>query len=300
MHGYDNPNEYLGKNLAIFHSTEQLENDVIPFNEEVKKHGTYNGEIRHITKEGKAFPTLMTSTLLKDQQGNPFAIAGIAKDITERKQAEEEIKISRERLKILNKIIRHDLSNDFNVIRSAVRIFKDNFNAEMLDEIEKRAERSINTIDDYKNYESFIDSNTNLYEIEITDLINNLIFEFPKIKFNIEGEGKVFADDALGSVFTNLISNSIKHGDSSKIDISISSDKNICKIMFMDDGKEIPDKIKDKIFEEGFVFGKAGHTGIELHIVRKTIEHYGGYISVEDNKPQGTIFIIRLRNALQD
>ena len=101
MHKYESPKDYLGKNLAIFHSKEQLENDVIPFNEEVKKHGTYGGEVGHITKEGKIFPTLMTSTLLKDPQGNPFAIAGIAKDTTERKKAEEALMESENNLRTL-------------------------------------------------------------------------------------------------------------------------------------------------------------------------------------------------------
>jgi len=90
MHGYENPEDYSGRNLEIFHSKEQLENDVIPFNKKVKTQGTYSGEVEHITKEGKIFPTLMTTTLLKDPQGNPFALAGIAKDITESKQLEKD------------------------------------------------------------------------------------------------------------------------------------------------------------------------------------------------------------------
>ena len=91
MHGYMNPKDYLGKNLAIFHNKEQLKNEVILFNEEVKKYGTYSGEVGHITKDGKVFTTLMTSTLLKDTNGEPFAIVGIAKDITDRKQVESEL-----------------------------------------------------------------------------------------------------------------------------------------------------------------------------------------------------------------
>jgi len=72
----------------------------------------------------------------------------------------------------------------------------------------------------------------------------------------------------------------------------------MCRIKFADNGIGIPDKIKNKIFDEGFFFGKTGNTGIGLHIVRKTIEQLGGTVSVEDNQPEGAIFNIYLRRVI--
>lgn len=104
MHGYKSSKNLLGKNLKIFHNKKQLENDVIPFNEEVKKNGTCSREVGHITKEGKTFPTLMTSTLLEDAQGNPFAMVGIARDITERKRVEEKLISRNKELELFNEV----------------------------------------------------------------------------------------------------------------------------------------------------------------------------------------------------
>jgi len=224
----------------------------------------------------------------------------LQKEIAKRKKAEKVIKLGRERLKMLNKIIRHDLSNDFTVIKSAVKIFARTSNKKMLNEIENRTEKSLQTITDYKKYEQFIDTNIDLVEIELTDLFSKLIVEFPKINFNIEGECKVLADDALKSVFINLISNSIIHGKSSQIDINISSDNNNCTLKFGDNGNGIPDEIKQKIFQEGFHYGKYGHTGIGLHIVKKTIDYYGGSISVKNNAPRGAVFVIILKKVLNE
>jgi signal transduction histidine kinase len=204
---------------------------------------------------------------------------------------------SNERLKILNKIIRHDLSNDFVVIKSAVDIFKIKGNPSILDEINKRVLKSLETISDYKKYELFIESNSKLKIYELSRLINEVVIDFPKINFRIEGKCKVFADDALHSVFQNLINNSIKHGNASEIEILLSSDKNECKILFSDNGSGIPNKIQDKIFNEGYLYGKTGHTGIGLHIVKEVIERFGGSINVKDNQPTGAIFIINLRKA---
>ena len=88
MHNYKNLKDLLGKDIAIFHNKKQFRNEVIPFNEKVKKHGTFSGEVGHVTKEGNPFPTTMSSTILKDEQGNPYAIAGVARNIAERKKAE--------------------------------------------------------------------------------------------------------------------------------------------------------------------------------------------------------------------
>jgi len=263
-----------------------------------ENHTHYDGETVNKTLDGELLNVFIKLNVVPGYEKDYSRVLISLMDITGQKKAEEGLRSGRERLKLLNQIIRHDLSNDFIVIKSAINIFRRSTEEKMIDEIESRADKSLETIDTYRKYESFIDSNADLNKIEVVDLINELIVEFANVKFKIEGKGNVFADDALNSIFTNLITNSIKHGNASQIDINISSENSMCKIMFKDNGTGIPDKIKGKIFDEGFFHGKAGHTGIGLHIVKKTIERYGGTISVEDNTPSGTVFIINLRKAL--
>ena len=263
-----------------------------------ENHTHYDGETVNMTLDGELLNVYIKLNVVPGYEKDYSRVLISLMDITGQKKAEEGLRSGRERLKLLNQIIRHDLSNDFIVIKSAINIFRRSTEEKMIDEIERRADKSLETIDTYRKYESFIDSNADLNKIEVVDLINELKVEFANVKFKIEGNCNVFADDALNSIFTNLITNSIKHGNASQIDINISSKNNMCKIMFKDNGTGIPAKIKNKIFDEGFFYGKAGHTGIGLHIVKETIERYGGTISVEDNTPSGTVFIINLRKAL--
>ncbi|MEM2716548.1 MAG: ATP-binding protein, partial [Archaeoglobaceae archaeon] len=67
------------------------------------------------------------------------------------------------------------------------------------------------------------------------------------------------------------------------------------EIRIADFGKGIPDEVKPRIFEEGFTYGEKASTGLGLYIVKRLVERYSGEIKVEDNKPKGTVFVIRLR-----
>ncbi|MCD6329028.1 MAG: PAS domain S-box protein, partial [Candidatus Cloacimonetes bacterium] len=227
------------------------------------------------------------------------AVAAELASIIERKQAEEELKISRERLKIANSVLRHDIANDIVVIDSALNIYRDEGDETMLDEIKKRVEKSLSTIQRQRDQERFIDSHAALDEYDMEKVANGVINNYPDIEINVTGTGKAYADNAVYSVFENIISNAIKHGKTTKMDIDISSDEEFCIIKFVDYGIGIPNKIKDEIFDEGFQYGETGHTGIGLYIVQKTIDEYDGFVTVEDNKPNGAAFVIRLRKIIE-
>lgn len=101
MHDYESADELLGQNLSIFHNKEQLISDVKSFNRKVMENEHFSGEVGHIRRDGTIFPTQMTTTMLKDKNDNPIAMAGVATDISERKLAEEELAKHHEHLEEL-------------------------------------------------------------------------------------------------------------------------------------------------------------------------------------------------------
>ena len=227
------------------------------------------------------------------------AVAAELASIINRKHADEELKINRERLKTANSILRHDITNDIVVIKSALDIYRDEDDETMLDEIEKRVKKSLNTINKQRDQERFIDSHSDLDEYQMEKVAYDSIKNFPDIKINVAGTGTAYADNAIYSVFENIIDNAVKHGKTTKMDIDIHSDEMYCEIRFVDYGIGIPDEYKHRIFDEGFSYGKTGHTGIGLYIVWQTIEDYDGEVFVEDNKPQGAVFIVHLRKTIE-
>jgi len=216
-------------------------------------------------------------------------------------QLEKSLKMSRNQLKMLNRIIRHDLANDFTVIRSAVNIFKKTSKAEMLDEIEKRVKKSLATITYFKDYEASInlESNSKLKKIELLKLINNVILGFPDIKFNIHGNCKVIADDSLEIVFAYLITNSITFGNSSQIDITTLVDNEQCIIEYMDNGLGFPNRPEKNKTDKEHLEAKVAHNSIRMHIIKKMIESFGGTTSVKTNGSRNKEIVIKLNTVIK-
>ncbi|MBU1863379.1 MAG: response regulator [Candidatus Omnitrophica bacterium] len=100
MHGYESEKGLVGKQLSIFHTDEQMRNNVQPFNSLVRRNGFNQGEIGHKKKNGTSFPTWMSVTLLKNQNNQPAGLLAITHDITYRKKAEEELKHQKNELDI--------------------------------------------------------------------------------------------------------------------------------------------------------------------------------------------------------
>ena len=91
MHGYKT-SELIGSQLSIFHNEEQKQR-VGRLNERLLKEGSYVAkEVWHKRKDDTIFPTLMNATLIKDNEAKPLFLACTAVEITELKQAEQEMR----------------------------------------------------------------------------------------------------------------------------------------------------------------------------------------------------------------
>ncbi len=226
---------------------------------------------------------------IKDENGLGKTV--ILHDITDRKKAEDKIRQLNEELMLINKIVRHDILNDLQIIQGFLEMeYKGD--KEIFEKLMKRIEKSVRLMKRAKDLEH-IASIEEMKEYDMRKVVESVAKGYDA-KINIEGECRIKADDSIYSLIDNIIMNAIIHGKASKIDILLEENEE-CVIKIADNGSGIPDEIKSKIFEERFSYGDAKGSGLGLYIVKKIVEKFDGSIEVKDNEPRGAIFIIKLR-----
>jgi PAS domain S-box-containing protein len=247
-----------------------------------------------INKEGKMIPMEITRTeIILDEEKKEIMTFIDLEDKIRAKEAQEKLN---DFLKQVNKILRHDISNDLMVVDNSASMYKSTGKEEHLDRIHKSVERSYDLINKMKELEESLSIDTILQSYDARSVIEEISKNFD-LEIRIHGDGSIVADNAVYSVFRNIISNAIKHGTATTIEVNIEGKEEQCSISFSDNGNGIPEEVKEKIFFEGFSHGKKGGTGIGLFVVSKTMERYGGSVSVQANEPKGSKFILTFPSA---
>ncbi len=228
-------------------------------------------------------------------QGDEATFFAVA-DITELKVLEKMLKDRNELMMLINSILRHDILNDLTAILGLIEAYESLHDESILEKIKSRILDASKMIKRMKELEVLISEGGELKPVEVRSVVEEV-----KAKHDAEvrlmGNCRFMADDAIYSVFDNLIRNAINHGKSEIVEISCEQNEDFCEIRVADYGEGIPDEIKEKIFERGTRFGEGGVMGLGLYIVRKVIERYGGRVRVEDNYPKGTVFVLELKRA---
>jgi len=104
--------------------------------------------------------------------------------------------------------------------------------------------------------------------------------------------------DRIDQVVTNLVSNAVKYGGGSPIDVGI-ADRGECAAFWVRDrGEGIPPGKQERIFER-FERGEANHNhsgglGLGLWIVREIVQAFGGEIDVDSQVGVGSTFHVTL------
>ncbi len=113
----------------------------------------------------------------------------------------------------------------------------------------------------------------------------------------VKDDVRVMADPLqLGRVFTNILKNaiqSIPEGRTGEIAAELKIQGKLVIVEFSDNGKGIPESLRDKIFSPNFSTKNSG-MGLGLAISRKIVEQLGGAITYQTKEGVGTTFTITL------
>jgi signal transduction histidine kinase len=96
----------------------------------------------------------------------------------------------------------------------------------------------------------------------------------------------------LMQVFSNFLSNALKHTEKGRIVVGCRKEKYYMRFWVTDTGHGIPEDDLPHVFERFYQAGnhQAGGTGLGLAIARRIVDHLKGEIGVESRENEGTTF----------
>jgi signal transduction histidine kinase len=251
----------------------------------------YPLEIQH--KEGKITPVMYNATVYRDESGNVKGVFAAARDITERKRAEESLHLANKKLTLLTSITRHDINNQLTVLMGFLTILKKKQPDPALNEyfvkVSAAAQRISSMIKFTKEYDN-IGVNAPVWQ-DCHKLVDTAAKEAPLGKIMVKNDfpagAEVFADPLIVKVFYNLMDNAVRYGGKiTTIRFSVEAAGDDHLIVCEDDGDGVVAGEKEKIFERGF--GK--NTGLGLALSREILSITGITIKETGEPGKGARF----------
>jgi PAS domain S-box-containing protein len=288
-------------------------------------------EIEFIRKDGTRIFVEVSSRLIY-QNGRPTGVQGIARDISERKRAEEQRKQLEDQLLQAQKMesigtlaggVAHDFNNMLTAIIGNIQLVLESTPAESLDypmliEIEKAATRATALTRQLLTFSRrqpierrTIDLNATI--AELSQMLQRLIGEHVDVVIRLGDQlSPIFADPAqIQQVVMNLALNArdaMPSGGELLITTrQVDLDEQACRsqpwarpgryvqLIVGDTGTGMDTELQQRIFEPFFTTKERGKgTGLGLSVVYGIIKQHEGFVQVDSATDRGTTFTIFL------
>jgi PAS domain S-box-containing protein len=283
----------------------------------------YELEIRH--RDGHVTPVLYNASIYRDETGNVAGVFAAARDISERKELENQLRQS-QKMEAIGTLA-GGVAHEFNNIMTAVigygsllklKLTNDSVLLSKVNALLHAADRAAVLVRSLLSFSRKQGSELKLTDLNelvsrVGELMQRLIREDIVLKVSLaEGLHSVMADNSqLEQILVNLLNNAqdaMPNGG--EISISTSSVElggeffethgfgepgRYAVITFSDNGEGMEEEICQKIFEPFFTTKEVGKgTGLGLSICYGIIKQHNGYIICDSEPGKGTIFTIYL------
>lgn len=322
--------EILGKNFRKFYSAEDLAQRLPErLLSKAVNEGKAIQEGWRIRKDGSRFWGSITITALHDSHNNTIGFSKVTRDLTEKKQAEEQQAAYTKELLEQNKeleqfayIASHDLQEPLRKIKTFADILQQNLTSPAvatmyLEKIDHSANRMSQLIQSILSYSRLSKLTDEFAAISLSDVIDNVRQDYELLINEKNAQIVCYplpvviaSAPQMNQLFANLIANSLKYCvrppvitiTSSQVakseihnqPVNLSSSTYL-QIAVQDNGIGFDEKYVDKVFG---IFQRlhSRHsyegTGIGLALCKRIMENHNGFITAKSTPDVGSTFLV--------
>lgn len=209
----------------------------------------------------------------------------------------EQIESDRDRFRLLNYLVGHDIPNLLNIVLGRGELLKSEVEtASQRKHVELILKNANEIVEITETVHQLTHSNA-LEEVDLSEVLRKELervdstYADAEVKEvgNVPSSPYVLGNNLLYSLFGNLISNAIEHNDSPTptVEVSVESNGDWWIIRVADDGPGIPKGKRDRLFD-------GVDPGSGLGLVKTVTDRFGGEMWIEGNDSGGTTFVVSL------
>lgn len=268
-------------------------------------------EIRVRHPEGRILWLFLKAEASLDETGRPTHVYGVAMDITERKHAEEALRMT-EKLVATGRLaatIAHEINNPLEAVTNLLYLASQSVEAESEarqylktaeEELERVAAMVRQTLGFYRGSMSRAGADLGAIARDTLRVFEKrFLTKSIRVAAEIAPQIGVFViEDEIRQIIANLLTNAFDAAESGgEVCVRIWQENGLARVEVRDDGPGIPAAVMARLFEAFFTSGKSTGTGLGLWVSRDLAEKNGGSIGVQtwtEGEGHGSSFVLTL------
>ena len=216
-----------------------------------------------------------------------------------------------QRLQVFNRVLRHNLRNDLNVVLGRADNIAEQFPParQEAEVIRQKASELIDISEKAREVGKTLDRRTRTgTQIDVVECVERICGEFrqshsdAEIEADVPDAARVYADKTLEAAISEVVENAIEHNDTEDPTVTVrvsAVDDEWVNVTVLDDGPGIPPSERE-VLVEGEETALHHGSGLGLWLANWIVGRFGGEVLFDEYHTTGGAVTLRLQRAERD
>jgi PAS domain S-box-containing protein len=255
--------------------------------------------VNYRKKSGQVFPGETNVFYHRNAEDEVIGFIVLVRDVSEHKERLRQIQV-------LDRVLRHNLTNKMQVVWGAAEMVERSGNEEIepyVETIMETSEQLLETTDKERAITQLLREPPGTITLDVVRVAREAIsgeqtrHPDANIRPDLPEQASVVAVPAISRAIEELVENAIVHSDQDcpTVDVSVETAGDTVAVSVADDGPGIPEMERQVLTDQAEIEPLYHGSGLGLRLVNLIVRQSDGWLDIEPNDPRGSVVTVRFQ-----